>query len=387
MTNKLLNVRVLKYISEKALNFTMKITHINIYRFSIPMEPFVIATGTMDYAQNVFIRIYTDTEYYGVGECSAFPMIVGETQETCLVMAKEFARLWKGKSPEDIEERIQDLHNFTAHNSTIKSAFDMALYDLNAKIKGLPLYKFLKGQKRIVETDMTIGIGSPDEMTEAAIRYQSQGARVLKIKLGKKPELDLQRIQKIRKGVGKDMILRIDANQGWDFEEALYCLNGMNNLNIEFCEQPMRTWYDDKLPELKKKTSIKIMADESCYNHHDARKLINSQSCNFINIKFAKSGGINEGLKIHDTALKAGVSCMIGSMLESRIALSANLHFAYACEGIKYFDLDTCLLGHLIDPVRGGVTYQGFFLDIPDNPGIGADADEEFLKSCENWTI
>jgi L-alanine-DL-glutamate epimerase-like enolase superfamily enzyme len=387
MTNKLLNVRVLKYISEKALNFTMKITHINIYRFSIPMEPFVIATGTMDYAQNVFIRIYTDTEYYGVGECSAFPMIVGETQETCLVMAKEFARLWKGKSPEDIEERIQDLHNFTAHNSTIKSAFDMALYDLNAKIKGLPLYKFLKGQKRIVETDMTIGIGSPDEMTEAAIRYQSQGARVLKIKLGKKPELDLQRIQKIRKGVGKDMILRIDANQGWDFEEALYCLNGMNNLNIEFCEQPMRTWYDDKLPELKKKTSIKIMADESCYNHHDARKLINSQSCNFINIKFAKSGGINEGLKIHDIALKAGVSCMIGSMLESRIALSANLHFAYACEGIKYFDLDTCLLGHLIDPVRGGVTYQGFFLDIPDNPGIGADADEDFLKSCENWTI
>ncbi|MFA5244184.1 MAG: dipeptide epimerase [Pedobacter sp.] len=365
----------------------MKITHINIYRFSIPMEPFVIATGTMDYAQNVFIRIYTDTEYYGVGECSAFPMIVGETQETCLVMAKEFARLWKGKSPEDIEERIQDLHNFTAHNSTIKSAFDMALYDLNAKIKGLPLYKFLKGQKRIVETDMTIGIGSPDEMTEAAIRYQSQGARVLKIKLGKKPELDLQRIQKIRKGVGKDMILRIDANQGWDFEEALYCLNGMNNLNIEFCEQPMRTWYDDKLPELKKKTSIKIMADESCYNHHDARKLINSQSCNFINIKFAKSGGINEGLKIHDIALKAGVSCMIGSMLESRIALSANLHFAYACEGIKYFDLDTCLLGHLIDPVRGGVTYQGFFLDIPDNPGIGADADEDFLKSCENWTI
>ena len=387
MTNKLLNVRVLKYISEKALNFTMKITHINIYRFSIPMEPFVIATGTMDYAQNVFIRIYTDTEYYGVGECSAFPMIVGETQETCLVMAKEFARLWKGKSPEDIEERIQDLHNFTAHNSTIKSAFDMALYDLNAKIKGLPLYKFLKGQKRIVETDMTIGIGSPDEMTEAAIRYQSQGARVLKIKLGKKPELDLQRIQKIRKGVGKDMILRIDANQGWDFEEALYCLNGMNNLNIEFCEQPMRTWYDDKLPELKKKTSIKIMADESCYNHHDARKLINSQSCNFINIKFAKSGGINEGLKIHDIALKAGVSCMIGSMLESRIALSANLHFAYACEGIKYFDLDTCLLGHLIDPVRGGVTYQGFFLDIPDNPGIGADADEDFLKSCDYWTI
>lgn len=365
----------------------MKITHTDIYRFSIPMEPFVIATGTMDYAQNVFIRIHTDTDFYGVGECSAFPMIVGETQETCLAMAKDFARLWKGKDPLDIEGRILELNNFTAHNSTIKSAFDMALYDLAAKNAGQPLYKYLGGKKCSIETDMTIGIGSPDEMVETALKYQSQGAKILKIKLGKKPEVDLLRIRKIREGVGKGMVLRIDANQGWNFEEALHCLNGMNDLDIEFCEQPMRTWYDDQLPDLNKKTSIKIMADESCYNHHDARKLINSQACDYINIKFAKSGGINEGLKVHDIASKAGMPCMIGSMLESRIALSANLHFAYACQGIKYFDLDTCLLGHLIDPVKGGVTYEGFFLDIPDTPGIGADADDDFLKTCEKWRI
>ena len=129
------------------------------------------------------------------------------------------------------------------------------------------------------------------------------------------------------------------------------------------------------------------MADESCYNHHDARKLINSQSCDFINIKFAKSGGINEGLKIHQVASQAGIPCMIGSMLESRIALTANLHFAYACNNIKYFDLDTCLLGHLVDPVKGGLTYKGYFLDLSESPGIGADADEEFLKTCEKITI
>ena len=171
------------------------------------------------------------------------------------------------------------------------------------------------------------------------------------------------------------------------FNDAIKCLDGMLNLNIEFCEQPMRTWYDDRLPELKQKTNIKIMADESCYNHHDARRLINSASCDYINIKFAKSGGINEGLKIHQIAYDSQIPCMIGSMLESRIALSANLHFAYACPGIKYFDLDTCLLGHLVDPVNGGLTYDGFFLDIPDAPGIGADADEDFLKTCEMWRI
>lgn len=371
----------------KDLNFEMKITHIDIYRFSIPMEPFVIATGTMDYAQNVFIRVHTDTPHYGVGECSAFPMIVGETQETCIAMAKDLAKIWIGKDALDISARIQDLHNYTAHNSTIKSAFDMALYDLAAKSQNIPLYQYLGGKKRTIETDMTIGIGTPEEMVQSALSYQKQGARILKIKLGKKADADLERIKAIRKAVGNDMLIRIDANQGWNYDDALYCLKEMEALNIEFCEQPMRTWYDDLLPELRKNTGIKIMADESCYNHHDARKLINSGACDLINIKFAKSGGINEGLKIHETAQNAGMSCMIGSMLESRIALSANLHFAYVCSNIKYFDLDTCLLGHLVDPVIGGVTYEGYFLDIPDTPGIGADADENFLKNCEMWRI
>ncbi|MDB5009657.1 MAG: dipeptide epimerase, partial [Mucilaginibacter sp.] len=82
------------------------------------MEPFTIATGTMDHAQNVFIRVHTNAGFYGVGECSAFPMIVGETQDTCLIMAREFAKLWKGKDALNIPERLQQLHDFTAANTT-----------------------------------------------------------------------------------------------------------------------------------------------------------------------------------------------------------------------------------------------------------------------------
>ena len=129
------------------------------------------------------------------------------------------------------------------------------------------------------------------------------------------------------------------------------------------------------------------MADESCYNHHDARKLINSKSCEYLNIKFSKSGGILQAQKIHEIALQSGVKCMIGSMLESRIALSANLHFALASPNVVFFDLDTCLLGHLVDPVLGGLTYDGYFLDVPDTPGIGADADLHFLLNCDKWVI
>jgi len=365
----------------------MIITHIDIYRFSIPIVLFAIATGTMNYAQNVFIRVFSNSALYGVGECSAFPMIVGETQETCLIMAKDFAYLWKGKDPSKIEARMQELHYFTANNATMKSAFEMALYDLAAKCLEEPLYKLLGGKKRDIETDITVGIGQPSEMVYLALQFKSSGASILKIKLGKNVQEDLARITLVRSAVGPDIKLRIDANQGWSFDDANWILNEMANLNIEFCEQPLRAWDDDLLPHLKQVSPVKIMADESCYNHHDARKLIKANACDYLNIKLAKSGKIFKAMKIYETANAAGIGCMIGGMLESRIALSANLHLAYACPNIQFFDLDTCKIGHLTDPALGGVIYNGFHLDISDSPGIGADADEEFLKSCESWRI
>jgi L-alanine-DL-glutamate epimerase-like enolase superfamily enzyme len=372
-------------------NFTtlqpIKITHSDIYRFSIPMEPFTIATGTMDHAQNVFIRIHTDAGFYGVGECSAFPMIVGETQDTCLVMAKEFARLWKGQDALDIEARLQQLHNFTAGNSTIKSAFDMALYDIAAKHAGQPLYRFLGGSRRDVESDITIGIMSPEVMANRAVEFKRNGATMLKVKLGKHAKDDVERIKQVRSAVGPDMRIRADANQGWSFDDAVFALKSISAYDVEFCEQPMRTWYDDRLPELKELSPVKIMADESVFNHHDARKQIESNSCSYINIKFSKSGGINEAIKIHDLAAEKGIACMMGGMLESRIALSAKLHFVYASPNIKFYDMDTCMLGHLADPCIGGVTYNGYYLNIDDAAGIGADADEGFLAGCERFVV
>jgi L-Ala-D/L-Glu epimerase / N-acetyl-D-glutamate racemase len=365
----------------------IKITHTDIYRFSIPMEPFTIATGTMNHAQNVFIRVHTDGGFYGVGECSAFPMIVGETQDTCLVMAREFARLWKGTDALDIPGRLQQLHDFTAGNNTIKSAFDMALYDIAARHAGVPLYQYLGGNKREVESDITIGILSPEAMARKATEFKQSGATILKVKLGKDAKTDVERIRQIRNAVGSDMKIRVDANQGWSFENGVFALTEIGQYNIEFCEQPMRSWYDDRLPELRKLSPVKIMADESVFNHHDARKLMANDACDYINIKFSKSGGIYEAKKIHDLAAEKGIPCMMGGMLESRIALSAMLHFVYASPNIRFYDMDTCKLGHLIDPCTGGATYSGYFLDINDQPGIGADADEEFLSRCERFTI
>jgi L-alanine-DL-glutamate epimerase-like enolase superfamily enzyme len=244
----------------------MIILHTDIYKFSIPMHPFTIATGTMHYAQNILIRIHTDAGYYGVGECSAFPMIVGETQATCFEMARDFAALWKGRDALALETRMEELHAFTAFNATIKSAFDIALHDLAAKAAGQPLYRFLGGKKKDIETDLTIGIDTPANMAQKAIQFKADGVRMIKIKLGRNGQEDVQRVQQIRAAVGEDIVLRIDANQGWDFDTARQALQQMESLNVQFCEQPMRAWNDPRLPELRRHVPVKIMADESVFN-------------------------------------------------------------------------------------------------------------------------
>lgn len=365
----------------------MKITRTEIWKLSIPMHPFTIATGTMDYAQNTFIRLHTDAGIYGVGECSAFPMITGETQATCFAMAQDFAKLWKGKDATAIDDRLNELDDHTAFNATIKSAFDMALYDLAAKSTGQPLFQYLGGQQKTLETDLTIGISTPAEMAKTAIDFVQRGVRIIKIKLGKKALEDVERVRLIREAVGDSIQLRIDANQGWNYEDAAMALTKMGDYNIEFCEQPMRHWNDEYLPSLRKASPVKIMADESVFNHHDAVRLLNAHACDYVNIKFAKSGGIREAKKINVACEQKYIPCMMGGMLESRVALTAFGHFALAHRNIIFYDMDTCMLGHKADPVVGGVQFEKFLLHVPNSPGIGADVNNDFLRTLEKVTV
>lgn len=354
------------------------------------MEPFVIATEVSTVAQNTFLRIHLENGLVGMGECSAFPMLTGETQATCFEVAKDLARLLKGReagSAGDIPARMAELHAHIAFNTTIKSAFDMALHDLAAKAAGQPLYRFLGGARKPIETDMTLGISTPAEMAEAARKALAKGARILKIKLGKEPAEDIERVRAIRAAAGPGIVLRADANQGWDFAGAVQALTGIAPFGIQFCEQPIHHDFDIRLPELRRLSPVPIMADESVCNRHDAIRLIEAGAIDYVNVKLAKSGGILEARGIADEAGKRGVKCMLGGMLESRLGLTAKVHLAMAHANFHFYDLDTCLLGQLEDPVISGAVYHGFALEVGEGAGIDADIDPAFLDRCERITV
>jgi len=366
------------------------ITKVEVIKLNIPYkEPFVISLGVIPSATNVVVKLHTGSGLTGIGECAPFVFIVGETQETVFELAKQIGRLMKNKDPFAIEDRLAEIDRAVQGNYTMKSAFDMALYDLLAKKADLPLYKLLGGNnKREVYTDMTISIGDPQKMAKDALEFKKAGFPAIKVKLGTTMEADVARIKAIREAVGEDYPMRIDANQGWDPVTAIKTLKALDKFNIEHCEEPIPHWNNKELVKVRENSPVSIMADESLFDHHDAFRLASMGACDYFNIKFSKSGGINNALKIIAIAEASGIKCQVGCMSESRYALTALMHLVVARNNIVHFDMDSSLM-LAEDPVVGGIEYKGSGKwELGDDaPGIGADFDEEVLGKMERVVV
>ncbi|MEN8228551.1 MAG: dipeptide epimerase [Bacteroidota bacterium] len=365
------------------------ITKVEIIKLNIPYkEPFVISLGVISEATNVVVRIHTSSGLTGTGECAPFVFIVGETQETVFELAKQVGKLMIGKDPFAIEDRLLEIDRAVKGNYTMKSAFDMALYDLLAQRANLPLYKLLGGSNnREIFTDMTIGIGSPEKMASDALEFTKAGFPAIKVKLGTTLKEDVARIKAIRDSIGLDYPLRIDANQGWDTITAIQTLKALEPYGIEHCEEPIPHWNNRELVKVRENSPIPIMADESLFDHHDAFRLATMGACDYFNIKFSKSGGINNALKIVAIAESAGIKCQVGCMSESRYALTALMHLVLARDAIVHYDMDSSLMLDA-DPVTGGIEYRGSGKwEVGDEPGIGAGFDQAYLDSMESVTI
>lgn len=364
----------------------MIIQSIDIFPFSIPLkEPFIISLETITHAHNLLVRIHTDEEaLYGWGESSPFRTINGETQAGQLALAPLLAKEWIGKDPLDIKARMNDLHKALYGNLSLKSAFDMALYDIAAKVNGIPLYQFLGGRKnKKLITDQTVSIDSAEKMVTQAKRFIQEGYTHIKVKLGKIPQDDISRIAALRHALGPEIPLRIDANQGWSVPDAITVLKGIEQYDVEHCEQPVHRRDLHGMKSVKDQTNIHIMADESLNDSYDVAILIDQDCCHEFNIKFGKSGGILEATTIVNLATQAGIVCQVGCFNESRLANTALAHFAYAHDIIHYFDMDSPLMMST-DPIIGGIEYHpGGEVILQDVPGIGCDVSPDFLKTLD----
>lgn len=359
------------------------IAKIEVFKASFDLKnPFQIAIDCLKNAENIFVRLETSDGLAGFGEGAPTNCITGETIRTATAAACAMAPALLGQDPLNIGACLESLRRIICGNPSVLCAYDMALHDLCSRAAGLPLYALLGGGRRELHTDFTLGIRSPVEMAEEATAVLSRGFDKIKVKLGTTRSQDVERVRRIREAVGGSIPLRIDANQGWSEPTARAALEDLGKYEIDYCESPVAAWNIPALARIRAGSPVPIMADEALWDAHDAVTLMRADACDYFNIKLNKSGGLREALKIQYIAEGAGIPCMVGCMMESRLGLTAAAHLASAFPNITFANLDSAsFLSE--DPIQGGVEIRGSAVLLPEGPGLGAGPEEDFLDRCE----
>ncbi|MDL4838865.1 mandelate racemase/muconate lactonizing enzyme family protein [Aquibacillus rhizosphaerae] len=353
----------------------MKIAKLETIQMNVPLtKPFKTALRTVTQLESIFVKITCEDGTIGWGEAPPTHVITGDSLKSIDYTILEILKpALIGKSLLHTESLFQTLHQQIIGNSSAKAAVDMAIYDCFAQRCGLPLYQLLGGYRNELETDFTVSVNSPEEMVEDARKYINNGFSVLKIKVGIGDVItDINRIKTIRESIGKDVIIRLDANQGWSPKAAVKAIKTMEDLqlDIELVEQPVQAENIEGLKYVTDHVDTLIMADESVFSLIDARRVLETRSADLINIKLMKAGGIYQAMKIAKLADSYGVECMVGSMIETKLGITAAAHFAASQKNITRFDFDAPLM-LAKDSVDGGITYDKNKIHLPKTSGLG----------------
>lgn len=367
----------------------MIISKVDIGLVNVPFKsPLRTPVGVLSAANNVVVKITTSTGEFGWGEASPMAQITTDSQQSNYDTAQLLAKNILGKNPLSIDARMAEINYLTAGDPSIRCAFDMALYDLAAKVAAMPLYQYLGGDRRELRTNLTVGIQETvSETVAAATRIMDAGFSAIKLKVGRSGLQDIPHVKAVRELAGDTMTIKVDSNQGWGYPTAVKNIMALAEFDIDYFEQPIAAWDYDGLKRLRLVTNQPICADESVFNHRDAFKLLKAEAVDILNIKLGKSGGIHTALKINSIAESAGVKCMIGCFGESRLGLSAGAHLAMARPNIHYLDLDSAFHFN-VDPVKGGLQYDkkiGGLIHLDDSLGHGATIDETAIE--KPWSI
>ncbi len=365
--------------------FFLRITDIQVGRLSLPLaHPFKTALRTVERLEDVVVRVVGENGLVGYGEAPPTAVITGDTIPSILCAIEEYIKpAIAGMDLMDLDAVMERLDGSMVHNTSPKAAVDMALYDLWGRTLGKPLYQLLGGAKTAFETDLTISVNPVEEMVRDALEARGRGFSILKIKVGKDPALDVERIAAIRKAVGPAVKLRVDANQGWTAAESVSIIKAMEDkgLNIELVEQPVAARDFEGLKAVTAQVDTPILADEAVFSPADALHIIETHAADYLNIKLMKTGGIHNALKICEAAEKNGVKCLIGCMLESQIAVAAAAHLCAGQGIITMADLDgPSLCASPLMP--GGPVFDGAMITMSGDPGIGIEAVEGAQWQC-----
>ncbi len=363
----------------------MKLKSCTLYETNLKcITPFTIATESIDDCRGLVVELTGDNGIKGLGESVPDPRLTGETFDGVVAAIKDCflpglvqTNMWQ----------IDAIHReilSRARYSSAQAAIDIALHDLLAKTAGVPLTDFLGGPARPVRSNYSIGITTSQAASDQAQQLARDGYRTLKLKVGGPVEDDLARVRAVRRAVGPEVKIRIDANEGWSIPQALLALKLLEPLDVELAEQPIARDQIDGFTYLRQSQTIPVAADESVHSPGDALRLLRAGAVDILNVKLMKCGGLHPAREITQMARRFGIQMMVGGMVgESRVGVTAATALASAWN-YEYADLDADLL--VQDPLSqsGAKVDQDYRLP-PEGPGLGLE-DFPVAKLKKVWS-
>lgn len=337
-------------------------------------KPYTIAFKTVDEVRNAFVEITLENGITGIGAGNPSEYVVGESFDQCIeALQPKNIEFLVGKDIREFNHLTYEVWKRFPENPSARAALDIALHDVFTKYLDVPLVKFLGQKIKKLPTSNTIGIKGVEETLKEAEDYKKRGFKVIKVKLGRDLDEDVERIIKLREKLGSSIAIRVDANQGYTREQTIQFYGRCYDFDIELIEQPLPANEIAEMKSLPLEVRDVLAADESLITPEDAIELIKPpKAAAIFNIKLMKCGGISQALKIADIAQAEGIDLFWGCNDESIVSITAALHAAFACANTKYIDLDGSL-DLARDVVKGGFILKDGMMWCSDKPGLGVE--------------
>jgi muconate cycloisomerase len=379
----------------------MKITAIETIPIRLPTRRIhQWASLTTPIGVYVIIKLHTDDGRVGFGEAPVLKdwggdhgKYFGETPQTTVHMINDIlAPALKGQDPSRFEAMHAVMDRAVKGYPYCKAALDAALYDVVGKALNVPAYQLLGGCFRErVAIAHSLGLMEIDRAVEEALQAKAEGVKTIKLKGGVDPKRDVELVRQMRKALGEETKICLDANQGYPTPKvAVQTIKAMESSGLFYMEQPVEGI--EAMAEVTRRVDTPIMADESAWTPQDVLEIARKKAADMISIYTTKPGGMFKAKKVAAVAEAAGLKCNVNGSVETGVGNAANLHLAAATEVVSL----ACVVPVSTPKGKGkkgiaGIYYQDDMIQeafefsdgdivVSQKPGLGIDLDEEKLK-------
>jgi L-alanine-DL-glutamate epimerase-like enolase superfamily enzyme len=358
----------------------VRITAVEAIPFALPYRRAPkFASGSVDRADNVLVRVHTDAGLVGHAEAQPRPYTYGETQTSIVDVVR--GRLSDGLIGVDPlrTELVAERCRAIAGNQVARGAVDLAVWDLVGQILGRPCHKLLGGFADGVAAAHMVSLDEPSAMADEAIAIRDRlGVQTFKVKVGRDPALDVAAVRAIRDAL-PDADLYVDANRGWSYDDAARAGDALVDLGVRAIEEPISI--EDRAGRLRlaNRWVVPLVGDESCISLAHVDRALEEGAVRMVSVKTARTG-FTESRRILDLCLARNVPIVVGSQYEGALGAVATIAFAAAFAATAGQPAEiTNFLDLADDLVLAAPEIRAGWATASAKPGLGVEIDEDRL--------